>query len=135
MLLLWQLGIVDSLKLFQFCINCGGQYGGLIIAGAAGNMSDMGPSVLLAAIHELGTSYQYLRAAQGAARIATVASFRAMSGRATLTDPAKSGGSAGFIISTKASLTPSEQVILILTVTGSIILIRYELRRLKISLE
>jgi hypothetical protein len=35
----------------------------------------------------------------------------------------KSGGSAGFIMPMKASLPTSEQVILILTVTGSIILI------------
>jgi hypothetical protein len=42
-------------------------------------MGDIGPSVLLA-----GTSYQYVRTAQGAmetrARVATLAAFMAMSG-------------------------------------------------------
>ena len=92
MVFLWQLGIVDSLTFLQFCINCGAQYTGLTLGEAAGYMGDIGPSVLLAPVQGLGTSYQYVRAAQGAmerrARIATVASFMAMSGRSTLTDPA-----------------------------------------------
>jgi len=72
MIFLWQLGVVDSLTFLQFCINCGAQYTELTLGEAAGYMSDIGPSVLLAPV-------------QG---IATVASFLAMSGRATLTDPA-----------------------------------------------
>jgi len=79
MILLWQLGIVDSLTFLQFCINCGAQYPGLTLGEAAGYMGDIGPSVLLAPVKGLGTSYQYVRAAQGAmdrrTRIATVASF------------------------------------------------------------
>jgi hypothetical protein len=58
MIFLWQLGIVDSLTLFQFCINCGGQYGGLVVAEAAGSINDIGPSVLLASLAGLGTSYK-----------------------------------------------------------------------------
>jgi hypothetical protein len=101
MIFLWHLGVVDSLTLFQFCMNCGAQYGGLVVAEAAGSMNDIGPSVLLAPLAGLGTSYKYVRAAQGAmerrARIATVASFMAMSGRATLTDPATNGAAGGTI--------------------------------------
>ena len=101
MVLLWQLGVVDSLTLLQFCINCGAQYGGLVVGEAAGYMNDIGPSVLLAPVQGLGTSYQYVRLAQGAmerrSRIATVAAFMAMSGRATLTDPATNGAAGGTV--------------------------------------
>lgn len=82
MIFLWQLGIVDSLTFLQFCINCGAQYTGLTLGEAAGYMNDIGPSVLLAPFQGLGTSYQYVRVAQGAmerrSRVATVASFMAM---------------------------------------------------------
>ena len=92
MIFLWQLRIVDSLTFLQFFINWGAQYTGLALGEATGYMGDIGPSVLLAPIQGLGTSYQYVRSAQGAmerrARIATVASFMSMSGRSTLTDPA-----------------------------------------------
>ena len=59
---------VDSLTLFQFCMNCGAQYGGLVVPEAAGSMNDISPS-----------------------------RFRhTMSGRARLTDPAtKSNNSTG----------------------------------------
>ena len=64
-------------------------------------MSDIGPSVLLAHLAGLGTSYKYVRAAQGVmerrSRIATVASFLAMSGGATLTSPGVNGAAAGTI--------------------------------------
>lgn len=55
---LWQLGLVDTLTLLQFCINCGAQYTGLTLGEAAGYMGDIGPSVLLAPVQGLGTSYQ-----------------------------------------------------------------------------
>ena len=97
MIFLWQIGVVDSLTLFQFCMNCGAQYGGLVVAEAAGSMNDIGPSVLLAPLAGLGTSYKYVRVAQGAmekrARIATIASFLTMSGR----DPATNGAAGGTI--------------------------------------
>lgn len=102
MIFLWQLGIVDSLTFLQFCRNCGAQYTGLTLAEAVGYMNDIGPSVLLAPVQGLGTSYQYVRVVQGAerrARIATLASFMAMSGRATLTDPATNVAAGGTIAS------------------------------------
>ena len=103
MILLWQLGIIDSLTLLQFCINCGAQYTGLTLGEAAGYMGDIGPGVLLAPAKGLGTGYQYVQAAQTAmekrARIATLASFMAMSGRATLTDPATNAAAGGTIAS------------------------------------
>jgi hypothetical protein len=64
---------------------------------------DIGPSVLLAPVQGIGTSYKYVRAAQGAmerrARIATVAYFIAMSARSTLTDPATNAAAGGTIAS------------------------------------
>jgi hypothetical protein len=103
MIFLWQLGIVDSLTMLQFCINCGAQYTGLTLGQAAGCMNDIGPSVLLAPVEGIGTSYKYVRAAPGAierrARIATVASFITMSGRSTLTDPATNAAAGGTIAS------------------------------------
>lgn len=103
MILLWQVGIIDSLTLLQFCINCGAQYTGLTLGEAAGYMGDIGPGVLLAPVKGLATGYQYAQAAQGAmekrARIATLASFMAMSGRATLTDPATNAAAGGTIAS------------------------------------
>ena len=57
MIFLWQFGIVDSLTLLQFCINCGAQYTGLTLAEAAGYMGDIGPSLLLAPVQGIGTSY------------------------------------------------------------------------------
>ena len=103
MVLLWQIGTIDTLTLLQFYINCGAQYAGLTLGTAAGYMGDLGPGVLLAPVKGLGTSYQYVRAAQGAmekkARIATLASFLAMSGRATLTDPATNASAGATIAS------------------------------------
>ena len=62
MILLWQVGIIDSLTLLQFCINCGAQYTGLTLGEAAGYMGDIGPGVLLAPVKGLGTGYQYVQA-------------------------------------------------------------------------
>ena len=102
MIFLWQFGLVDSLTLLQFFINCGAQYTGLTLGEAAGYMGDIGPSVLLAPVRGFGTSYQYVRAAQGVerrARITTVAAFMTMSARATLTDPATNAAAGGTIAS------------------------------------
>jgi hypothetical protein len=94
MIFLWQIGVVDSLTLIQFFINCGTQYAGLTLAELAtytNDASNLRPTVLLAPVHGLGTSYKYVRAAQGAmerkARVAALASFMEMSGGATFTDP------------------------------------------------
>ena len=46
MILLWQFGIIDSLTLLQFCINCGAQYTGLTLGEAAGYMGDIGPGTI-----------------------------------------------------------------------------------------
>ena len=47
MILLRQVGIIDSLTLLQFCINCGVQYTGLTLGEVVGSMGDIGPGVLL----------------------------------------------------------------------------------------
>ena len=86
----------------QFCANSGAQYIALTLVEAAGDMDYIGPGVILALIKGLGTGYQYVQAAQCArekrARIATLASFMAMSGRATLTDPATNAAAGGTIV-------------------------------------
>ena len=91
MIFLWKCGIVDSLSMLQFCINCGTQYGTIVAGAAAGNFSEIGPSVLLAPFAGLGTSYKYIRTASGLAerrmRIAMVASLLSTSATALTTDP------------------------------------------------
>ena len=95
--------MVDNLTLFQFCLNCGVQYTSLTFCEATGCIEEIGPGVLLAPLAGLGTSYKYVRAAQGAmerqSRIATLAAFMAMSGRATLTNPATNAAAGGTIAS------------------------------------
>ena len=99
MILLWQVGIIDSLTLFQFIMNCGSQYAGLTLSEATGYINDIGPGIFLAPVKGLGTGYEYVQSAQGfmekKARIATVASFMAMSSRATLIDPATNAAAGG----------------------------------------
>ncbi len=104
MLFFWQVGLVDTFSLIQFCINTGSQYGAIVAASAAGNFSDIGPKVLFEPIIGLGTSYQFIRAAQTAAerraRIATLAAFLSTSGAsAVTTDPATNAALGGAVAS------------------------------------
>ena len=94
MLFFWQVGLVDTFSLIQFCINTGSQYGAIVAASAAGNFSDIGPKVLFEPIIGLGTSYQFIIAAQTAAEqrayIATLKAFLSTSGASAVTiDPAR----------------------------------------------
>ena len=104
MLFFWQVGLVDTFSLIQFCINTGSQYGAIVVASAAGNFSDIGPKVLFEPIIGLGTSYQFIRAAQTAAerraRIATLAAFLSTSGASAITtDPATNAAVGGAVAS------------------------------------
>ncbi len=104
MLFFWQVGLVDTFSLIQFCINTGSQYGAIVAASAAGNFSDIGPKVLFEPIIGLGTSYQFIRAAKTAAerraRIATLAAFLSTSGAsAVTTDPATNAAVGGAVAS------------------------------------
>ena len=103
MILLWQLGVVDTLTMLQFFINCGSQYASIVAVESTGNFSKIGLSVLLSPITGLGTSYKFIRAAQGAAerraRIATLAAFMSTSGRAVTTDPATNAATGATIAS------------------------------------
>ena len=104
MFLFWQLGLVDTFSLIQVCVNTGSQYGAIVVASAAGNFSDIGPKVLFEPIIGLGTSYQFIRAAQTAAerraRIATLAAFLSTSGAsAVTTDPATNAAVGGAVAS------------------------------------
>ena len=47
----------------QFCINCAAQYSGLTLTEVGTHVGNIGPSILLAPVQGLGTSYQYVRAA------------------------------------------------------------------------
>ena len=77
------------------------QYAGLTLSEATGYINDIGPGIFLAPVKGLGTGYEYVQSAQGfmekKARIATVASFMAMSTRATFTDPATNAAAGGTI--------------------------------------
>ena len=72
---LWKIGVVDSFTVVQFLINGAVQYGGFVVGSAVGQNLD--PSILVAPIAQLGTAYQFVRGAQGAAeahkRAATLA--------------------------------------------------------------
>jgi len=68
MLFCWQVGLVDTFSLIQFCINSGTQYGAIVAASAVGNFSNTGFSkVLFEPIIGLGTTYKFVIAAQTAA--------------------------------------------------------------------
>lgn len=104
MLFFWQVGLVDTFSLIQFCMNTGLQYGAIVTASAAGNFSDIGLKVLFEPIIGLGTSYQFIRAAQTAAerraRIVTLAAFFSTSGAsAVTTDPATNVAVGGAVAS------------------------------------
>lgn len=110
MIFLWKFGVVDTLSMLQFCINCGTQYGTIVAGAAAGNFSEIGPSVLFAPFAGLGTSYKYIRTAQGLAerrlRIAMVASLLSTSATALTTDP-QSNTAVGATISALVSYMKS----------------------------
>ena len=57
LMIFWKLGLVDTFSVLKLCVNCGAQYTGLTLGEAAGYMGDIGPSVLLAPVQGLGTSY------------------------------------------------------------------------------
>jgi hypothetical protein len=99
----WQIGLVDTFSLIQFCINTGSQYGAIVIASAAGNFSDIGPKVLLEPVLGLGTGYHFIRAAKTAAerrdRIAILAAFLSTSASAVTTDPATNAAVGGAVAS------------------------------------
>lgn len=56
MILMWNLGVVDTLTLFQFLFNADAQYGTIVATQAAGQFKDISPRVLLAPIEGLETS-------------------------------------------------------------------------------
>ena len=105
MLFFWQMGLVDTFSLIQFCINTGSQYGAIVAASAAGNFSEIGPKVLFEPIIGLGTSYRFIIAAQTAAerrsRIATIAAFLSTSGASAVTTDPATNAAVGGAVATK----------------------------------
>ena len=101
MFFFWQIGLVDTYSLIQFCVNSCSQYGAIVVGAAAGNFSDIGPKVFIEPLLGLGTSYQFIKAATTAIerrkRIATLASFLATSTSALTTDPATNAAVGGAI--------------------------------------
>jgi hypothetical protein len=75
----YPMGLINTFTLIKFCINSGTQYAAIVSASASGNFSTIGLKVLFEPITGLGTSYQFIKAAQTAAerraRIATLATF------------------------------------------------------------
>jgi hypothetical protein len=90
--------------MIKFCVNAGSQYGAIVVAAAAGNFSEIGPKTLLEPVFGLGTSYQFIRAAQTAAeiraRITTLAAFLSTSTTSiATTDPATNAAVGGAVAS------------------------------------
>ncbi len=96
MIFLWKIGVVDGFTLTQFILNGAAQYGVFVVGSAVGQTLD--PSILVAPIAQLGTAYQYVRAAQGAAeaqkRAATIAVLLSSSTAVLETDLATNGAMA-----------------------------------------
>ena len=65
MLFFWQVGLVDTFSMIQFCVRLATW--SYFLALADGRFSDFGPKVLFEPILGLDTSYQFIRAAQTAA--------------------------------------------------------------------
>jgi len=104
-LLLWQLGLVDTFSMIQIFINAGSQYGAIVVGATSGNFSDLGPRVFLEPVIALGTSYQFIKAAQTIAerklRIARLVAFLCTYvGSSLTTDPA-TNATVGAAIATK----------------------------------
>lgn len=93
MMFLWKIGVVDGFTVIQFILNGATQYGVFVVGSVVGQTLD--PSVLVAPIAQLGTAYQYVRAAQGAAeaqkRAATIAVLLSSSTAVLETDLATNG--------------------------------------------
>jgi hypothetical protein len=70
MLLLWQLGLVDTLTMIQIFTNTALQYGTMVGIAASSNHSACTPKLLLDPILGLLTSYQYIKAAPTSAEVA-----------------------------------------------------------------
>jgi len=104
MFFFWQVGLGNSFSMIKFCVNAGSQYGAIVVAAAAGNFSEIGPKTLLEPVFGLGTSYQFIRAAQTAAeiraRITTLAAFLSTSTTSiATTDPATNAAVGGAVAS------------------------------------
>jgi len=90
LMIFWQLGLVDTFSVIKLCVNGGSQYLGVILSSAAGNTTQLGVKTLLEPILGLGTSYQFIMAANAVERhkrIAILASFLSASAGALTTDP------------------------------------------------
>lgn len=101
MFFLWQIGVVDTFSLIQFCVNAGSQYGAIVVASAGGNFSQIGPKVLFEPVLGFGIGYQFIQAAKTVAerraRIATLAAFLSASSSAVTLDPATNAAVGGAV--------------------------------------
>ena len=96
MIFLWKIGIVNTFTLTQFLLNGAAQYGVFMVGSSVGKNLD--PTSLISPITELGTAYQYVRAAHGAVeaqkRVATIAALVSTSATVLETDLATNGAMA-----------------------------------------
>ena len=95
MMVLWGIGVVDSLTAFEFVTNVGVQYGSISMTTAIRSERTVPLSVLIAPIRGVGVASKYIMTAQGKGerigRIQDVAIVFAMSGRMSLTNPGLNG--------------------------------------------
>jgi hypothetical protein len=63
-LFFYQMGLIDTFTLIQFCVNSGTQYAAVVLGAASGNFSDIGLKVLFEPITGFGTGYQFIKAAK-----------------------------------------------------------------------
>jgi hypothetical protein len=95
LILLWNIGIVDTFSVFKLCLNFSVQYGTIVAASSVGNVSELQVQSLIEPVLGLKTAYQFIKTAGTAAersqRIATVAAFLSASGASLTADPSTNG--------------------------------------------
>ena len=103
LILLWKMGVINTFSVIKICTNCGAQYMGVVLSSAAGNFSDIGPSVLLEPITGLGVGAQFVITGatmlERRKRIATLAAFLSASAASLTTDPTTNAAMGGVIAS------------------------------------
>jgi hypothetical protein len=108
MLLFWQLGLVDTLTMFYFCLNAGSQFGSIVVMASVGKCSDISSTGFLEPFSGLLTSYMYIQSAKNAAqktrRIASIAILISAYLSCALTGDRATNGTLGGTISAQIAL-------------------------------
>jgi hypothetical protein len=75
MLFFWQIGLVDTFSLIQFCVNTSSQYVAIVVGSAGGSFSDIGLKALFESAVRLDPT---ANGAVGAAVVSKIAYMRAV---------------------------------------------------------